>query len=64
MELYLAHGIARRFFAAHGVIPAASLVGTFVTSLDMAGLSVTLALLDEEQFALWRAPVSVPCLCW
>ncbi|QIB32269.1 dihydroxyacetone kinase subunit DhaK [Ancylobacter pratisalsi] len=64
IELYLAQGIAHRFFENHGVVPARTLTGTFVTSLDMAGLSITLALLDEVQFKLWCAPVATPCLSW
>jgi len=41
-----------------------SLVGTYVTSLDMQGLSVTLALLTEEELALWDAPVATAALHW
>ncbi|WAC29370.1 dihydroxyacetone kinase subunit DhaK [Ancylobacter sp. SL191] len=64
IELYLAQGIAHRFFEARGIAPARSLTGTFVTSLDMAGFSITLALLDEAQFALWGAPVATACFTW
>ncbi|MCK0207099.1 dihydroxyacetone kinase subunit DhaK [Starkeya koreensis] len=64
IELHLAYGLARRYLAGRGVAPARSLVGTFVTSLDMAGLSVTLALLSEAEFALWCAPVATPVLAW
>lgn len=64
IELHLAYGLARRFLEAEGVMPQRSLVGTFVTSLDMAGFSVTLALLAEEEFALWCAPVATPVLAW
>lgn len=64
IELYLAQGIAHRFFEQHGIVPARALTGTFVTSLDMAGLSLTLAMLDEAQFDLWCAPVATPCLSW
>ncbi|MBS7543486.1 dihydroxyacetone kinase subunit DhaK [Ancylobacter oerskovii] len=64
IELYLAHGLARRFFEARAIMPARALTGTFVTSLDMAGLSLTLALLTPDQFALWNAPVATPALGW
>lgn len=64
IELHLAYGLARRFLEAEGVMPQRSLVGTFVTSLDMAGFSVTLAMLTEEEFALWCAPVATPVLAW
>lgn len=64
IELYLAQGIAHRFFEQRGIVPARALTGTFVTSLDMAGMSLTLALLDAAQFELWCAPVATPCLNW
>ncbi|QFR34210.1 dihydroxyacetone kinase subunit DhaK [Ancylobacter sp. TS-1] len=64
IELHLAYGLARRHLAERGVAPARSLVGTFVTSLDMAGLSVTIALLSEDEYALWCAPVATPVLAW
>ena len=64
IELYLAYGLAHRFFEARGIIPACSLTGTYVTSLDMAGFSMTLALFDADQLDLWRTPVSTPCLAW
>jgi dihydroxyacetone kinase-like protein len=41
-----------------------SLVGNFVTSLDMAGCSVTVSLLDEEMKRLWDAPVHTAALRW
>ncbi|WP_428032425.1 dihydroxyacetone kinase subunit DhaK [Ancylobacter sp.] len=64
IELHLAHGLARAFLRENGVVPARALVGTFVTSLDMAGLSITVALLTPEEFALWCAPVTTPTLVW
>jgi hypothetical protein len=41
-----------------------SLVGNFVTSLDMAGCSVTVSMVDEEMKRLWDAPVHAPALRW
>ena len=61
-ELYLAYGIARRFLESRGIPVSRSLVGTYVTSLDMAGLSVTLAMLTDAETALWDAPVSTAAL--
>lgn len=61
-ELYLAYGIARRLFESRGIGMQRSLVGTYVTSLDMAGLSVTLAMLTEAERTLWDAPVSTAAL--
>ncbi|WP_457298413.1 dihydroxyacetone kinase subunit DhaK [Phyllobacterium sp. P5_D12] len=63
-ELYLIYNIVRRLFEAKGISVARSLVGTYVTSLDMAGLSVTLSLLDEEGLHFWDAPVSTAALQW
>jgi dihydroxyacetone kinase-like protein len=63
-ELYLAYGIAERHFKAEGIDARRSLVGTYVTSLDMAGLSVTLALLSDAELALWDQNVSTPTLFW
>jgi len=39
-------------------------VGNYVTSLDMAGCSITLSLLDAQTTRLWHAPVKTPGLCW
>jgi phosphoenolpyruvate---glycerone phosphotransferase subunit DhaK len=41
-----------------------SLVGSFVTSLEMAGCSITLSLLDSETTALWDHPVRTAALKW
>ena len=41
-----------------------SLVGNYVTSLEMAGCSLTLSMLDEESAALWDAPVHTAALRW
>ena len=49
---------------AHGVRVARSLVGSYITSLEMAGTSVTLLKVDDEQLRLWDAPVSTPALSW
>jgi dihydroxyacetone kinase-like protein len=38
------------------------LVGNYVTSLDMAGCSITVSMLDEEFTPLWDAPVQTPAL--
>ncbi len=63
-ELYLAYNGARRFIEERGIPIERSLVGTYVTSLDMQGLSVTLALLTDEEIALWDAPVATAALHW
>ncbi|RWA59572.1 dihydroxyacetone kinase subunit DhaK [Mesorhizobium sp. M4B.F.Ca.ET.190.01.1.1] len=64
MELYLMYNSARRIFEASGVSVARSLVGSYVTSLDMAGCSITLTMLDDEMTTLWDAPVHTAALRW
>jgi dihydroxyacetone kinase-like protein len=64
MELYLMYNCARKIFEKSGVRVAHSLVGSYVTSLDMAGCSITLTLLDDEMAALWGAPVHTAALRW
>jgi dihydroxyacetone kinase-like protein len=64
MELYLMYNSAVAQLAKHGITPARSLVGSYVTSLDMAGCSITVTLLDDEMVKLWDAPVHTPALRW
>jgi dihydroxyacetone kinase-like protein len=47
-----------------GVRIARSLVGNYVTSLDMAGASITVCRVDDELARLWDAPVRTPALRW
>ena len=63
-ELYLMYDAVRRLLEPAGIIVGRSLVGNFVTSLDMAGCSVTVSMLDEEMKRLWDAPVHTPALRW
>jgi dihydroxyacetone kinase-like protein len=64
MELYLAYNSARKQLEQHGFRAVRSLVGSYVTSLDMAGCSLTVFLLDDEAKRLWDAPVHTPALRW
>lgn len=64
MELYLMFNSARKQLAKHGINLRRSLVGNFVTSLDMAGCSFTVTLLDPEIEKLWDAAVQAPALRW
>jgi dihydroxyacetone kinase-like protein len=64
MELYLMYNAARRFLEKHGARVIRSLVGNYVTSLEMAGCSVTVAMLEPEHVALWDAPVQTAALQW
>lgn len=64
LELYGFHAEVARVLEARGVPVARALVGNYVTSLDMAGASVTLCQVDEELLRLWDAPVKTPALRW
>ncbi|MGX9118669.1 dihydroxyacetone kinase subunit DhaK [Mesorhizobium sp. BHbsci] len=64
MELYLMYNSARKIFGSNGVTVTRSLVGSYVTSLDMAGCSITLTMFDDETTALWDAPVHTAALRW
>jgi dihydroxyacetone kinase-like protein len=64
MELYLMYHAARAALERLGLSVARSLVGNYVTSLDMAGCSITVTLLDEALAALWDAPVHTAGLRW
>ena len=63
-ELYLMYDAVRRLLEPAGTAIARSLVGNFVTALDMAGCSVTVSMLDAEMKRLWDAPVHTPALRW
>lgn len=64
MELYVVYNSARKILAARGVTVTRSLVGSYVTSLDMAGCSITVTMLDSETTRLWDAPVHAAGLRW
>jgi dihydroxyacetone kinase-like protein len=63
-ELYLMYGAVRKLLEPAGIVVARSLVGNFVTSLDMAGCSMTVLMLDEGMKRLWDAPVHTAALRW
>jgi phosphoenolpyruvate---glycerone phosphotransferase subunit DhaK len=62
LELYLMFAEVSGILEKSGVRVARSLVGSYITSLDMAGCSVTLLKLDDELLRLWDAPVNTPGL--
>jgi dihydroxyacetone kinase-like protein len=64
MELYVVYNSARKILDAKGIKVTRSLVGSYVTSLDMAGCSITLTMLDGETTRLWDAPVHAAGLRW
>jgi phosphoenolpyruvate---glycerone phosphotransferase subunit DhaK len=64
LELYLLYGEVEKRLRDAGVEPVRRLVGSYITSLEMAGASLTLLTLDDELTALWDAPVHTPALRW
>lgn len=64
MELYLMYHAARVRLEKAGIKVSRSLVGSYVTSLEMAGCSITVSLLDDEARRLWDAPVHTAALRW
>jgi dihydroxyacetone kinase-like protein len=64
IELYVLYNEVAKILGGHGVQVARSLVGSYITSLDMAGASVTLLRVDDELVSLWDASVRTPALRW
>ncbi|MEU6579795.1 dihydroxyacetone kinase subunit DhaK [Nocardia sp. NPDC046763] len=64
IELYVMFDEVSQILRGHGIHVERSLVGPYITSLEMAGCSITLTRLDEELTALWDAPVRTPALRW
>jgi phosphoenolpyruvate---glycerone phosphotransferase subunit DhaK len=64
IELYVVYNELARICAGHGVRIVRNLVGSYITSLEMAGCSITLLKLDDELTRLWDAPVRTIALRW
>lgn len=64
MELSLMYNSAAKLLEKSGVKITRSLVGNYVTSLDMAGCSITVTILDDELIQYWDAPVHTAALRW
>jgi phosphoenolpyruvate---glycerone phosphotransferase subunit DhaK len=64
IELYIVFDAAAQLLGDRNIHIARSLVGSYVTSLDMQGCSITLLKLDDEMKALWDAPVQTAALRW
>jgi dihydroxyacetone kinase-like protein len=64
IELYVAYNEVNKFLAGRGIKITRNLIGSYITSLEMAGFSITLLKLDEELTKLWDAPVKTPGLRW
>ena len=64
IELYLMVNSAKRILDSAGIKASRFLTGSYVTSLDMAGVSITVSVLDSEAKKLWDAPVHTAALRW
>ena len=64
IELYIIYNELDQICKAKGITIARQLVGNFITSLEMAGCSITLVKADDELLQLWDAPVHTPALRW
>ncbi len=63
-ELYIVYRRAAEVLAERGIRVERSLVGNYITALDMQGASITVLRLDEEMTGLWDSPVHTPALRW
>ena len=64
IELYVLYAAVHEWLSGHGVRIARNLVGNYITSLDMAGASITVCRLTPQLTELWDAPVETPALRW
>jgi len=64
IELYVIYNAVNRYLAKEGIKISRSLVGSYITSLEMAGTSITLLKLDVETTKFWDAPVHTAALRW
>ena len=63
-ELYIVYRRAAEQLAQRGIRVQRSLVGNYITALDMQGASITVLRLDEELTELWDSPVLTPAMRW
>ncbi len=64
IELYVVYNALHKILQGKNITIARSLVGSYITSLDMAGCSITLVRLDDGLLKYWDAPVHTPALRW
>jgi dihydroxyacetone kinase-like protein len=64
IELYVVYEAVARWMSGRGVTIARNLVGNYITSLEMAGCSITVCRLTPQLTELWDAPVETPALRW
>ena len=64
IELYIVYRKAAEIAKKHGIKVVRCLVGSYITSLEMAGCSITMLKMDADLLKLWDAPVKTPALRW
>jgi dihydroxyacetone kinase-like protein len=64
IELYIIYRKAAQIAEKHGLRVVRNLVGSYITSLEMAGTSITALRADDNLISLWDAPVNTPALRW
>ncbi len=64
VELYIVYRKAYEIAAKNGLKVVRNLIGPYITSLEMAGASITLLKMDDDLLKLWDAPVKTPGLRW
>jgi dihydroxyacetone kinase-like protein len=64
IELYIVYYELHKFLSQRGITITRNLIGPYITSLEMAGCSITLLRMDDELTRLWDAPVNTPGLRW
>ena len=64
IELYVIYNELHKQLEERGLTATRTLVGNYITSLEMAGVSITILTLDDELTELWDAPVHTPALRW
>lgn len=64
LELYVVYNELARLCKDRGITISRNLIGSYITSLEMAGASITLLKLDDELTKFWDSPVRTPALHW
>ena len=64
IELYIVYNELHKYLDGRGITISRNLIGNYITSLEMAGCSITLLKLDDDLTRLWDAPVNTPALRW
>jgi dihydroxyacetone kinase-like protein len=64
IELYIVYNELNKYLKERGITITRNLIGNYITSLEMAGCSITLVKLDDELTRLWDAPVDTIALRW